>query len=44
MHTEITNPGAQTAGSTSPAERMRAVVQDRYGSADALRITDFDRP
>ena len=44
MHTEITEPEGQTAASTSPAERMRAVAQDRYGSADALHITDLDRP
>lgn len=44
MHPEIANPERQTAASTSPAERMRAVAQDRYGSAETLRVTDLDRP
>ena len=29
---------------TGPGPRMRAIVQDRYGSADVLRLGEIDRP
>ncbi len=38
------NPEVQTPGSPRPTETMRAVVQERYGSADTLHVADIDRP
>ena len=32
------------ASPTPPRQRMRAIVRDRYGSADVLRIDDIDQP
>lgn len=39
MHTDVTSQATETA-----TPHMRAVVQDRYGSTDALRIAAIDRP
>jgi NADPH:quinone reductase-like Zn-dependent oxidoreductase len=36
--------GAGTAPPALPRQRMRAIVQDEYGSADVLRIAEIDRP
>lgn len=45
MHTGFaSSPEAQAGSSIGPTERMRAVAQERYGSADTLQVTDLDRP
>ena len=36
--------GADAAASAPPPQRMRAVVQHEYGSADVLRVEEIDRP
>jgi len=35
---------AETAASTRSQQRMRAIVQHEYGSADVLRVEEIDRP
>jgi NADPH:quinone reductase-like Zn-dependent oxidoreductase len=42
----MTSDGAHEApgGPTSPVRTMRAVVQDKYGTADVLRLEQIDRP
>lgn len=36
--------GAEAAASTPPGQRMQAIVQHEYGSADVLRVEEIDRP
>src|SRR4051794_36470254 len=37
--------GTSVANGASPMrQRMRAIVRDRYGSAEVLRIDEIDRP
>ena len=36
--------GDAAASPTPPRQRMQAIVQDRYGSADVLRIDEIDQP
>ena len=36
--------GTGPAPSAPPRQRMHAIVQDEYGTADALRIDEIDRP
>jgi NADPH:quinone reductase-like Zn-dependent oxidoreductase len=49
--TKITTSRAATSVAADPAaagmpprQRMRAIVQDEYGSADVLRVAEVDRP
>ncbi len=39
-----TLPGNGAEAVASPPQRMRAVVQHEYGSADVLRVAEIDRP
>ncbi len=36
--------GTEAAASMPPRQRMQAIVQDEYGSADVLRVAEIDRP
>ena len=36
--------GTEAAASTPPLQRMQAIVQYEYGSADVLRVAEIDRP
>ncbi len=36
--------GTEAAASMPPQQRMQAIVQDEYGSADVLRVAEIDRP
>jgi NADPH:quinone reductase-like Zn-dependent oxidoreductase len=42
--TPTTTRTTPTTAATTGRPTMRAVVQDRYGSADVLRLRDIDRP
>ena len=46
MPTTLPTPAATPASASAPAPglAMRAVVQDRYGSADVLELTTVPRP
>lgn len=44
MPTTLPTPTPTTASAPAPASTMRAVVQDRYGSADVLELATLPRP
>src|SRR5678815_1531312 len=35
---------SRSSNPTDPAHTMRAIVQDKYGTADAWRLEEIDRP
>jgi NADPH:quinone reductase-like Zn-dependent oxidoreductase len=40
----LAGSGAEAAASMPPQQRMQAIVQHEYGSADVLRVEEIDRP